>query len=946
MTRPAPSAAQPAALAEATLSIAGTPRVFISYRRDDSAGDSGRLYDALTARFGRESVFMDIDTILPGADFAGAITEAVSSCDVFVAVIGKQWLGAADTAGHRRLEDDRDFVRLEIQAALERNLRVIPVLVQGAPMPTTGELPGAIDRLAARNAFELSYDRWHYDAARLIATIEESARKSSKDLIKLPDQLTSFVGRQQEINAVEQLFARVRLVTLTGAGGIGKTRLAIEVAARAGNGYRDGVRMVELASLADPDLLANSVAFALGLGDRAGHPIAATLTDYLRSRQLLLVLDNCEHLVQAAAGLADSLLRTCPELRILATSQEALQIDGETIYRVPPLSVPEPGTGSAETFTDYGAVALFYERAKSALGSFDLTPQSAERVAKICKRLDGIPLAIELAAARVNVLSLDQILMRLDSCFRLLTRGSRTALPRHQTLRATIEWSYQLLSESERVMMRRLSIFAGGASLDAAEAVCANNGIDQQDVLDLLSGLVNKSLLLADTSRVETRFRLLETVRQFGLEQLRDAGELSPSENRHRTWFYRLVERAEPALRGPEQFNWSETLESEHDNLRAAFEGYVQNGEVEACLRMAGSMGWFWHVRGHLSEGREALHRALSQGANASASLRASAVCWESFLAGDQGNSTEALDLGEQSLAIYRETADRWGTGFALQTLGRTAVAQDDHPRAQQVLAPTLSIFRETGDKWALSRSLYLLGVDAFSSGDYVQATAQEQESLALSRELGDSWHIAGTLSTLGQIELSQGSFESAKGYLQETLSVLRGGSNYQAAMALHRLGVVARCQQDADGATTLQQRSLALSKESGDKISQAYALCELAILAQRRQNFDQAKALLNEALTLLHDAGDRFGTAKTFEALAVVARFRDDPSRAAALFGAAGALREKIASPVEAFEREGYETELRLLKTRLGGSGFATAWSIGRTMTPEQLLEYALEGN
>ena len=918
------------------------PRVFISYRRDDSAGDTGRLYDTLSARFGRESVFMDIDAIPAGADFAEAIREAVSACQVCIPVIGKNWLGSADIAGRRRLDDDRDLVRLEIQAALERNLRVIPVLVQGATMPSAEQLPDAIGRLAVRNAFELSYGRWHYDAAQLIATIEELGAQLGKDVSKLPEPLTSFVGRRKEIKAVEHALANARLVTLTGAGGIGKTRLAIEVARRVASRYQDGVRMVELGSLADADLLPHSVAFAMGLADRAGHPITKTLTDYVRPRQLLLILDNCEHLVDATARLADSLLRAAPELHLLATSREALQIDGETAWRVPSLAVPEPGSVS-EGLSDYGSVALFAERAQAAVASFHLSPQTAPTVAQICLRLDGIPLAIELAAARLKVLSLDQILFRLDNCFRLLTGGSRTALPRQQTLQATIDWSYELLSEPERVLLRRLAIFSGGASLDATEAVCADALISPPDVLDLLSGLVSKSLVLADTGGVETRFRLLETVRQYGQERLAEAGELSQVEKRHRAWFAQLAERAEPALRGPEQRRWSKLLEVEHDNLRAAFDGHLRYRELEACLQMAGAMGWFWHMTGRLSEGREAIERALVEGAGVPATLRARALCWDAFIAGDQDNSTDARRLAEQSLALYREIGDQWGIAFAMQTLARTAITQDDFRRAEQLLEPTLSMFRQTNDKWALSRSLLLLGLRASVMGDYGRAAALEEEALALSRQLGDTWHIAWTLSTLGQVHLWQGRFDLAKRYLEETLTVLGGDANWQAATALHRLGVVARCQQDVERAARLQQQSVSLLRESGDKVTRAYALREMGELAQMQGNFKQAKALLNEGLALVQIVGDRFGTIQCLEAQATLAGGQNDLWRAVALIGAADALRGEIGAPIAPYQRDAYDTELRLARTGLGTSASAEAWAWGRALSRDDLVEFAL---
>ncbi len=450
------------------------------------------------------------------------------------------------------------------------------------------------------------------------------------------------------------------LLTLTGAGGVGKTRLALQVAAQVFEVFKDGVWLVQLASVSDPSLVPQTVASALGVREQAGRPLQATLVDHLQAKHALLLVDNCEHLLTACATLVEALLVACSSLRSLATSREPLGLTGELIYRVPSLSFPDLHDGvSVERLAAHEAVRLFVERAAFALPDFVLTPENAHPVAEICRRLDGIPLAIELAAARVKGASVRQIAARLDDRFRLLARGSTTALPRHRTLRAAMDWSYDLLSEPERTLLRRLTVFADGWTLEAAEAVCTGDGIAGADVADLLTRLVDQSLAVMERQDGDTRYRLLETVRQYGWEKLTEMGETGPVRERHAHWYLNLAEQAEPMLRGPQQSVWLARLEADHGNLRAALE-WSRNGseDRDQLLRLAGALWRFWNVRGYLSEGREWLQAALEGSSDAPAALRAKAVFGAGVLAFWQRDNIRAGPLIEQALALTRDLND------------------------------------------------------------------------------------------------------------------------------------------------------------------------------------------------------------------------------------------------------------------------------------------------
>jgi non-specific serine/threonine protein kinase len=599
----------------------------------------------------------------------------------------------------------------------------------------------------------------------------------------LPLPLTSFIGRQRELAEVRRLLAATRLLTLTGAGGVGKTRLAIEAAAgHVAADYPDGTWLVELAPLADPALLPQTIAAALGVREAPGRSLADSLTEYLRAKTLLLVLDNCEHLVAAAAQLAEALLRTCPSLRILATSREALGIAGEATLRVPSLSLPpisDIGYRISDSPEDIrypisdiesDAVRLFVDRAGLALPDFQLTDGNAPVIAQICRRLDGIPLAIELAAARVKGLTPEQISARLDDRFRLLTGGSRTALPRQQTLRALIDWSYRLLSEPERILLRRLSVFAGGWTLDAAEAVCAGDGLERAGILELLLQLVDKSLVQAEPKGEEERYRLLETLRQYAHEELLSREEAEQVRRRHFRHFLALTEEAEPALTGAASADWLKRLGADHDNLRTALDWGLGSGESAATLQMAAALGLMWVYIGQVTEGREWIERGLATAGGLPDIVRARALGAMAELAWGQSDFEFAIRASEESLNLCREFEDVQGMARALCIQGQAGLYRSEYERASDLLQRSSDLSREAGSKYHLGMALMLLGVTASNQGDYARAVAFCEEALALQREIGNRWGMVGSLGTLATVAHRRKDFGQATELLRECL--------------------------------------------------------------------------------------------------------------------------------------------------------------------------------
>lgn len=601
----------------------------------------------------------------------------------------------------------------------------------------------------------------------------------------LPAETSSFVGRERELSEVRELLAETRLLTLTGPGGCGKTRLALRVSREAAAEFGHGVWWVELASLSDPGLVAQAVARAMGVREVPGRSLLGLLIEHLESGEALLVLDNCEHLIEACAALADALLRGCPGLRILTTSRESLRLYGEVSWLVPPLSGPEEGGRSSEDLARNEAVHLFADRARAVSPGFALADENAEAVARICERLDGMPLAIELAAASIRVLSPHQILRRLDDRFLLLMGGVRTVTPRNRTLRATMDWSYDLLSEEEQALFRRLSVFVGGFTLEAAEEVCSGEDGERGAVLGLLSGLAQKSLLVVvpGGSGSDNRYRMLETIRAYALEKLEASGEEVAIKGRHAAFFLELAEESEPELLGPEKAKWLERLEREHDNSRTALLWFEERGEAERALRLGSSLRWF---RGHFAEGRSRLSALLEMpGAQTRTAERAKALhvlgvltCRHAEYADAVGKYAEARHYQEEALSIYRELGDKRGTAAALNELARAMGMATEDPSTWEVVRSlneeSLSIYRDLrDDAHGLALTLLYTGISDQILGNAAAARTFLEESLELFRELENETYVGTSMWFLACTQIDEGNYAAARAHLKEVLETL-----------------------------------------------------------------------------------------------------------------------------------------------------------------------------
>ena len=726
-------------------------------------------------------------------------------------------------------------------------------------------------------------------------------------LNNLPTQPTPLIGREREVAEILSLLRRAdaRLLTLTGTGGTGKTRLALQSAAELIDEFEDGVFFVALDTISDHELVASAVAQALGVTESGDQPLEERLKEYLHERETLLLLDNFEQVMEATP-LLEGVLAAAPRLKVLVTSRATLRLYGEHEFPVPSLELPDTRhLPEPEDLAQYEAVRLFIARAQAVKLDFAVTNENAPAVAEICTRLDGLPLAIELAAARIRLLPPQAMLARLGSRLKLLSGGARNLPERQRTLRGAIEWSHSLLSPEEQTLFARLSVFAGGCTLEAIEAVCdAEGDLPVNYSLEGVSSLLAKSLLRqVEDPACDPRFVMLETIHEYASEKLEESGETEEIKHAHAEYYLALAEEAEPELRGPDQLEWFESLEAEHDNLRAALSWSLDIRDTELGLRLAGALGEFWYARGHHREGKGWLEGALAKdGGRTLAATRAKALEAVGWLANERGDIEKAEAAAEEGLTLSSQAGNESTrkTSF-LRMLGATARIRGDHERANELYEESLALSLEAEERWGIAHSLINLGSTALIRGDHERAKELYEEGLILSRELGGAQPLADFLISMGYTLLLEG---------------------------------------DHERATALNEEAAALLREQRHRGDLQYAVDNLGWAALVRGDHQRAEQLFEESLRLCWELGDKTIAAESLEGLACVAEAGGETKRATRLFGVAEALREAVGYHQTPGERALREPYLATTRSRMDEA----AWAEGRVMTLEEAISYALE--
>jgi len=723
---------------------------------------------------------------------------------------------------------------------------------------------------------------------------------------QLPAPLTPFIGRERDVAAVTALLHRpgVRLVTLAGTGGTGKTRLAIQVASIVCERFRDGVVWVDLSAIHNSALVMPAIARALGVAED-GEQLAERVHAYVRPKQLLVLLDNFEQIV-AAAPEVTAMLEAAPQLVVVTTSREALQVYGEHVWEVPPLTLPDRHhLPPHHVLLHNDAVRLFVYHAQAAHARFVLDPQDDVAVVELCVQLDGLPLAIELAAARINTVPIAAMLEQMHDRLALLAYGWRNKPERHQTLRATIAWSYHLLRTEEQRVFRCMGVFVGGCTEDAAAAVCAARNAPPTDIPAVLRSLAAKSLLrYEDGNGAAPRVHMLETIRAYARERLQQSGEAAPLQQRHAQYYFQLASMAEGPITKGEQGGWFERLERDHDNLRAVLHWAQQTGEEALGLHLGAVLVRFWQARGYIGEGRRWLETLLAHNAELPAAVRAQALNDIGTLATQQSEYATAVSMLQHSLALWRTLGNTRQIAFTINNLGNIAMYQGAYSHAQALFEESLALRRELGDTVGIASALNNLGNVALEQGDYTSAAQFHAESLALRRQTGDTWSIAVSLNNLGLLALNQGNYERTR--------------------------------------TTLAE-SLALFKELGDKNSAAFTLGNLGFATLYQGTYQQAAMLFAESLALFWDVEGKEGMAYALEGLAGVAAAQGYGERAAQLWGAAAGIRDAIGAPLPLIDQASYARFVAMAHAQLDGIAWNTAWQYGQSLSLEYVVAYAL---
>jgi len=870
--------------------MAQMTRVFISSTFEDLRAERHAVEQAL--RRIQDSAFAGMEYFgsRPDSPLVASLDE-VDRSDVYVGIFGHRYGSGITEAEYRR--------------ARERGLPCL-IFISASRRPSVAEpdqAPAArldaLKRELAREHVVEFFEEPQELAVAVIASLHNylSERWPAQPITaatrhNLPAEVSSFVGRARELTRVKQLLQETRLLSLTGTGGAGKTRLALHTAVELVDSYPDGVWLVELGSLQEPTLVPLVVASALGVWEEPRTPLMTTLTEYLRPKQLLLVLDNCEHLLDACADLVEHLLRACPRLTVLTTSRAVLGVVGEQVWRVPSLSAPPPPPPppQPDQLSQYEAVQLFLDRARAAHPDFALTASNAPALAQLCHHLDGIPLAIELAAARVRLLTVVQIADRLADRFRLLTGGSRS-LPRHQTLRAAIDWSYDLLGDDERALFARLSVFAGGCTLAAAESVCSGDGIESDDVLDLLCRLIDHSLVIADDAGATSRYRMLETVREYGLERLAATGALRRLRAAQANHFLQLAESLRPQLEALNEQGPMRSLEEEKANLRVALDWFEQTGDGALGLQMAGALRRWWECRGTQTEARARLERLLALPTTQTSSpARVDALATAASMANGSGDVEATRRFASAAVDMSRELHYQRGMADAKAMLGCAARAAGDPAAARIHFEASLEVSRQAGYLRGIGSALTDLATVASLEGRLDEAEIRYRECLALWEQLDDLVGIAWVNFHLGRIAYERDDHDTARTHLSASTAIQQDLGDVRAwGHSLSVLGLVELALGEHDQAKAHLEIGLRMWRASGEFAGGVADLLDaLAGVAIAQGDYDAARGHLDESLAIRSELGLRAGAANSLALLAQIEARSDDLQHALRLAGAA----------------------------------------------------------
>lgn len=762
---------------------------------------------------------------------------------------------------------------------------------------------------------------------------------------RLPVQRTSFVGREAEMAVLAGHLREAALVSVVGVGGSGKTRLALELASRLENAFGDGAWLVSLEGITDADSVARAAAEALGVREEPGRPLEHGVADAIGDRELLLVLDNCEHLLDGVAALVAGLLTACPRLRVLATSREPLAIAGELVFGLPPLAVPDRDDVDAEELVRADAAKLFLARARSAAPGFTLHPDHVPDLLRLLRRLDGLPLAVELAATRVRALGLRQILRQLERPGGDLQAGGRVGPERQRSIGATVAWSYRLLTQPERELLGRLSVFGGSFDLEAATAICSDAVLDEAQVVELIVGLVDRSLVIRTTVEAGEggAYRLLDTIRRFAGERLAEGNVGDAVRDRHAAYFTRLARRAEAELRGPDQHEWAARLDEVRPDLSAALTWSLAHRRLDDALWLAASLRVYWEMRGHVGEGLGWLRRALQAAGDAPSPARANALIQAADLATGMGDHRHAEALLAEACRLTRRLGLPGLRADMHHVNGILGKYQGQYRRARVHLRRSAGLNRRIGRRWHLAQALHHLGMVMGYQGRYAEARRFHAESLELDEQLGDADSRAAALRAMSVVAIDEGQLEEAARLAQEAMTTFeRLGSVLNAAHARYTLGDVARLGGRLVEADALYEESIPVLRAGGDRRCVASTLRNRGLVALGRSSVEEAQAHLRESLALRLDLDDRAGVAETFEGLAALAARRGETASAARLYGAAAALRAAIGSVRSPREATAIAAAERRLRRRMGPAAFDHLRGEGSAMNTEEAAALA----